>query len=307
MELMKSLRARQLRDALALLLAGVFTFAFFSSSDSSLAQGPPADKTVDTGEKCPIPPAKAIPSGLPHDFRRISDYFLLVDGKQVPSQIYQSDRPGAVLVISPALPSPVLLMADSVATVKPAAVEKKPDDLMILRPDAVLTPQGAFKYVDQEVKFSVAGHAAMLRDQPPLLGLRHTDEVTAHNPEYLSSAKAYPASRQEITALQKEGRPVIVRVYYGSWCSHCRKLVPHAVRVEQELKASKIRFEYFGVPTNFNSDPEIRKAAIQSIPTGVVYVNGTEAGRIVGDDAWKSPESTLRVILAATGTTGGGR
>ncbi len=102
---------------------------------------------------------------------------------------------------------------------------------------------------------------------------------------------------QTVAALQKEGRPVTVRVYYGSWCSHCRRLVPHAIRLEQELKGSKIHFEYFGVSPNFTADPEVRKAVIQSIPTGIVYINGNEVGRILGDQAWQSPESTLRVIL----------
>jgi thiol-disulfide isomerase/thioredoxin len=277
---MKSSRAWPLHHALALFLAGVFA--------SASAQTPPA-------------------SGLPHDLQRISDYVLLVDGKQVPAKMYQSDRPSAVLVTSSALPSPVLLMGSSASTVTPAAIEEKPGDMVTLRSDTVLTPQGAFHYTDPDIKFTVAGKPAILRVQPPMLGLRKADEVTTHNPEYLSSAKAYPVSGQEIATLQKEGRPVTVRVYYGSWCSHCRKLVPHAIRVEQELKGSKIRFDYFGVSPSFTSDPEVRKAVIQSIPTGIVYVNGNEVGRIIGDAAWRSPEATLRVILAASGATGEGR
>src|SRR3954462_13350828 len=271
---MKSSRAWQLHHVLLLLLAGVFTL---------------------------VSP-KAIPAAdLPHDLQRISDFFLLVDGKQVPSEIYQSDRPAAVLVVSPAFPSPGLLMARSAATIPAAAVERKPEGTATLRPDATLTPQGTYEYVDEQVKFSVAGHAAILRQQTPLLGLRHAGEVTAHNPEYLLSAKAYAVNIQEIAALQKETRPVTVRVYFGSWCPHCRRMVPHALRVEQELKASKIRFEYFGLPPNFGSDPEAQKAVIQSLPTGVVFIQGNEVGRLIGDEAWKSPESTLRTILAAKG------
>jgi hypothetical protein len=68
---MKSLRVWQLHYALALLMAGVFT--------SASAQTVPA-------------------SGLPHDLQRISDYVLLVAGKQVPAKMYQSDRlQGAIL------------------------------------------------------------------------------------------------------------------------------------------------------------------------------------------------------------------
>jgi len=276
---MKSSRTWPLHYTLALLIAGVF-----ASASAQMIPG----------------------AGLPHDLQRISDYVLLVDGKQVPAKMYQSDRPSAVLVTGSPLP-PVLLMGSSVVTVKPAAIEEKPGDLVSLRSDAVLTPQGKFQYTDPDIKFSVEGHAAILRVQPPMLGLRQAGEVTTHNPEYLTSAKALSVKGQEIAALQKEGRPVTVRVYYGSWCSHCRKLVPHAIRLEQELKGSKIHFEYFGVPPGFTSDPEARKAVIQSIPTGIVYVNGNEVGRILGDQAWQSPESTLRVILSASGAKGGGR
>lgn len=275
---MKSSRIWPLHHALALLLAGAFASA--------------SAQTVQ-------------PAGLPHDFQRISDYVLLVEGKEVPAKMYQSDRPGAVVVTSSALPSPVLLMGSSASTVPPAAIEEKPGDVVTLRSDAVLTPQGTFHYTDPDIKFTVAGKPTILRVQPPMLGLRQAGEVTTHNPEYLSSAKALSVNGQVIAALQKEGRPVTVRVYYGSWCSHCRKLVPHAIRLEQELKGSKIHFEYFGVPTGFSTDPEARKAVIQSIPTGIVYVNGAEAGRIVGDAAWVSPESTLRVILGAA--AGGGQ
>jgi thiol-disulfide isomerase/thioredoxin len=277
---MKSSRVWQLHYALVLLLAGVFA--------SASAQTTP-------------------PAGLPHDLQRISDYFLLVDGEQVPAKMYQSDRPSAVLVTSSALPSPVLLMGSSASTVTAAAIEEKPGDVVTLRSDAVLTPQGAFHYTDPDIKFTVAGKATILRVQPPMLGLRQAGEVTTHNPEYLSSAKVLPVNGQAIAALQKEGRPVTVRVYYGSWCSHCRRLVPHAIRLEQELKGSKIHFEYFGVSPKFTSDPEVRKAVIQSIPTGIVYVNGNEVGRILGDQAWQSPESTLRIILSASGAAGGGR
>jgi hypothetical protein len=185
---MKSLRAWPLHHVLSLLTAGVFASA---SAQTTLAPG------------------------LPHDLKRISDYVLLVEGKQVPAKMYQSDRPSAVLVTSSELPSPVLLMGSSAATVKPAAIEEKAGDMVTLRSDAVLTPQGKFQYADPDIKFSVAGQAMILRVQPPMQGLRQASEVTTHNPEYLSSAKALSVSGQEIAALQKEGRPVTVRIYYA--------------------------------------------------------------------------------------------
>jgi len=262
----------------------------------ALAQRPPAEKPAyATGDQCPLPARQA--ANLPSEFRRISDYFLVVNDQRVAAEIYQSERPGAVLVLSSALPAPALFMADSVATVNPEKLEKKPDGVVNLRPEGVLAPEGKYEYVDDEVRFTFQGRQGVLRPQPPLLGLRTLEEVTSHNPEYLTGARSYSASAPALGALRKEQRPVTVRIYYGSWCSHCRKLVPHAVKLEQELKAGKIRFEYFGVRGNFTSDPEINKIGVKSIPTGVVYVNGREVGRIVGDEAWNSLESALHGIL----------
>jgi thiol-disulfide isomerase/thioredoxin len=307
LEIMDSLRPPLFRGFLALLLPSAFALALCPPPGFAQTQGKPADQAVDAGATCPLPPPKAISwSGERYDFLHIGNFFLLVDGKREPAEFYRSDRLGAVLVVSPSLASPVLLRAESVSTVKPAALEKKTDTGVTLRPEAPPTPRGAFAEVDGEVRFALDGHQVALREQPPLLGLRKASEVTEHNPEYLGSAKIYAIDSRAITALRKEGKPVTVRIYYGSWCQHCRMLVPHLIRVEQELQGSQIRFEYFGVPEGFKSDPEIRKAGVQSIPTGVVYVNGTEVGRIVGDDSWRSPEATLRGLLAGSGTAGSG-
>ncbi len=262
---MMSLRRSSLfRGFLALLLPSAFALALCPTPGFTQAQSKPADQAVDAGATCPLPPPKAISwSGERYDFLRIGNFFLLIDGKREPAEFYRSDRLGAVLVVSPSLASPVLLRAESVSTVKPAALEKKTDTGVTLRPEAPPTPRGAFAEVDGDARFTLDGHQVTLREQPPLLGLRKASEVTEHNPEYLGSAKIYAIDSRAITALRKEGKSVTVRVYYGSWCQHCRMLVPHLIRVEQELQGSQIRFEYFGVPEGFKSDPEIRKAGVQ--------------------------------------------
>lgn len=280
----------------AILVASASVLMLSAPVRPALGQRAPAEKPAYVaGDQCPLPARQV--GKLPSEFRRIGDYFLVVNDQRVAAEIYQSERPGAVLVLSSALPAPALFMADSVAAVDSKSIEKKPDGVVNLRPEGVLAPQGKYEYVDDEVRFTFQGRQGVLRPQPPLLGLRRLEEVTSHNPEYLTGAKSYSASAPALGALRKEQRPVTVRIYYGSWCSHCRKLVPHAVKLEQELKTGKIRFEYFGVLGNFITDPEIKKIGVTSIPTGVVYVNGREVGRIVGDEAWNALESALQGIL----------
>jgi len=269
----------------------------------ALAHGSPAEKqTATAGAQCALPARE--PGGLlPSEFHKMSDFFLVVDEQRVPAEIYKSERPFSALVISPALPAPALFLADSIAAVKPEAVEKKPGGLVGLRPEGVLAQQGTYEYAGAEVHFTFQGRKGALMPVSPLLGLRRVEEVTSHNPEYLADAQSYPVSAPVVDTLRKEKRQVTVRVYYGSWCGHCRKLVPHAVKLEQNLTAGKIRFEYFGVPDSFSSDPELQKLGVTSIPTGIVSVDGRQAGRIVGDTEWSSLESALQGILKAAEST----
>ncbi len=233
------------------------------------------------------------------DFQRDGDYLLVINGKRVAAEIYRSQRAAAMLVISSSFPSPVLLMPGMGAaqTVNLMKIDKKPDGSIDLLSDAVLAPQGPIDIQDEGIRFKADGVSAALVPTPPLVGLHRVDEVTAHNPEYLPRAATYNPSAQAVASLKREQRPVVVRVFYGSWCPHCREMVPHAVKLEQLLRGSRIRFEYFGLPQNFGTDPPAVQNHIKAVPTGIVYINGKEIGRI-SNTAWTAPETTLVAILA---------
>jgi subfamily B ATP-binding cassette protein MsbA len=231
-------------------------------------------------------------------FVRDIAFALEVDGRQAPVELYKSEHAGAIVLLSTSFRSPLVLRAGVLATVDAAKVQKHPDATLDLAADAVLRRQGRFEITQDGVRFALDGHQANVRhlDQPPLLGLRRVDEVTAHNPEYLAAATSYVPNQAVLAALGREPRPVTVRVYYGSWCGHCRMLVPHAVKVEQQLRGSHIRFQYFGL-RDPATDPEAKKAGVTLIPTAVVFVGGSEAGRIVSDGDWQALEVALRGIL----------
>jgi thiol-disulfide isomerase/thioredoxin len=241
------------------------------------------------------------------DFQRNGDYVLVINGKPAPAEIYLSQRAAAMLIISSAFPSPVLLSpgSGSAATVNLMKVNKKPDGSIDLLADALLAPQGALDIDDDGIRFRADGISAALVPTPPLLGLHRVGEVTAHNPEYLPRAASYVPNPQAVAALKKEQRPVSVRIFYGSWCPHCREMVPHAIKVEQLLKGAKIHFEYFGLPPRFGSEPPVRQYDIKAVPTGIVTLNGKEIGRIT-DSAWNSPETTLVAILSGKAPPGNG-
>ncbi|HEX4965935.1 MAG TPA: thioredoxin family protein [Thermoanaerobaculia bacterium] len=231
-------------------------------------------------------------------FQPTGEYSLLVDGKPVSAEIYQNDRLPAMLIISSSFPSPVLLTprAGTAETVNLMKVAKQKDGSVDLLADAMLAPLGKFQTEGENVLFTYQAKRASLNPRPALLGLKTNADLKGYLPEYVRGAKGYTPNAAAIADLKKRSTPVTVRVYFGSWCPHCRQHVPMLLKVEDEVQNPKIKFEYFGLPRDFK-DPEVTRVGIKAVPTGVVYVNGKEAGRITGD-GWGSPEVLLNKIIA---------
>jgi len=252
--------------------------------------------------------------GVPSDsvlrgFQPTGDYALLVDGIPVPkAEIYQNDKIPAILVLTSALSSPVLLTprAGSVETVNIMKVAKQKDGSVDLLADAVLAPLGQFQMAGDNVKFAYEGRKVSLNPKPPLTGLHKGEELKVHSPEYARGASNYQPDGAAIAALKREPNPVTVRVFFGSWCPHCRQHVPSMLKVEDQLKGSKVKFEYFGLPRPPDAwqDPEAKKQKVGGVPTGIVYMNGKEVGRITGT-GWEAPEVLLNKIVNGAPAKGG--
>jgi thiol-disulfide isomerase/thioredoxin len=251
-------------------------------------------------------PALALPAlGQPpvdvvlKDFARTGEYLLMVNGKPAPAyEIYKNDTLPAYLILSPALPSAVLLTPRTMAVeaVPPAKVVRQKDGTVGLAADADLKPQGQFKLEGDKVVFTSDGRKGSLGPNPPLLGLQKAPALKNHSPEYVVSARGYKPNAQMLAALKKRAKPVKVKVFFGSWCPHCREHLPYLMRVEEELKGAPIQFEYYGLPQRFSNDPEAKKYRVDGVPTGIVFVDGKEVGRISRAD-WESPETRLNSIL----------
>jgi len=244
------------------------------------------------------------------DFKPNGDYVLVVDGKEAPNaEIYFSERVPAFLVLSSRLSAPVLLSVrnQTAETVQLMKVAKQPDGTVSLLADAVLAPQGQITVLGEEgVSFTVDKHPVQLRSKPPLLGFHAAADLKAYSPPiYVTGAKNYRPDGQVIATLKRSPTSVTVRVFFGSWCPHCQHYVPQILRVEDELKGSKIKFEYFGLPKSGMANvPEAKKFGVNGVPTGIVLINGKEAGRLT-NSAWNSPETSLATIL--NGATANGR
>ena len=245
--------------------------------------------------------AQATPSdSVLRGFQRSGIRVLVVNGQEDKrAEIYLNENIPAYLILPSAL-SPILLTprAGKIETVSLAKVVRQKDGSVDLLADAVLTPQGGFKVEGDKVTFTSEGKPAVLAPNPPLLGLKTSADLKAHQPEYARKAQAYTPDPAALQALKKIARPVNVRVFFGSWCPFCREHVPLLLKVEDQLGPSKIHFEYYGMPHDFD-DIEVKRLNIKTVPTAVLTVGGREIGRMEAAD-WDVPEASLVKLLAAS-------
>ena len=207
--------------------------------------------------------------------------------------------------MAPELAAPVLiqLREAKVETVDLMKVSRNGDGSIDLLADAMLAPQGAFQVNNDRtgIIFSVDGQGAELKEKPPLIGLQEIAALEEHSPEYRRTAEAYTPSNPIVASLKEQSADVRVRVFFGSWCSACKQMVPRIIKVAEQLNGSKIDFEFYGLPIGISGDPEAKKLGITGVPTGVIFRGDEEIGRISGA-GWKVPELAINSTLAKAGS-----
>ena len=239
-------------------------------------------------------------------FQIVGDFIVEIDGKEWPrAEVYQSDRARAYLILAASLPAPVMVevATQQVTALNLMKVAKQPDGSVDLLPDAKLAPQGGFTVAGQEVSFRAQGRAVRLKSRPWLLGRQTTQEMLDHNPEYIRRAKAYVPMAAVVQQLEAVRSEVEVKVFFGTWCPHCKEHVPLVLRLAQELAGSKVKFAYYGLPSPFKDEPEATKWNVTGVPTAIVLVGGKEIGR-VPTAGWAHPEAAILTTLSNAGLAG---
>lgn len=236
------------------------------------------------------------------DFRPSGDFLFELGGSEVDgAEIYRSERSGAYLILAPALKSPLLIntRGGTVETVSLLKVARRDNGAIDLLADASFDSMGQFQVGAQELTFQVKGQAAKLKPKPPLLGFQTAASLVDYNPSYGFKSKSYAPDATSLRALAAQGKDVKVRVYFGTWCPVCSRLVPKVMRVAEELEGSKLSFEYYGLPRQMADDPVTDEQKLNGVPTAVVFVGEKEVGRLGGREL-NLPESSLQKILAGS-------
>lgn len=242
--------------------------------------------------------AQPTPDPLFRDFVPTGAYTVAIDGKKAAAEVYESERARAVLVMSSELDSPVIINLRSrrVESVGFMSLARRDDGSIDLLADAEIAPIGSFAIADEGVSFAVRGKEVNLTARQSLTGRQKAAGLTEYDPSYARGAEAYEPSKALVTQLRQQAAPVRVQVFFNSKCAICKQTVPRIIKLERTLAGSKIAFDYYGVPDSYSGDAEMEKKDIHGVPTGIVYVNGKEVGRIVGAE-WRMPELALKNLL----------
>lgn len=151
------------------------------------------------------------------------------------------------------------------------------------------------------VRAAAAGRASS--DPPVLTGRLERRQVLGISPAWKEGYRDYepdPAAVARIRAAEgKVHGDLSVEVVMGSWCSDSRREVPRFIKLERILGGARLPAVFIAVdrgkeiPAGASRASDLR---VEKVPTFVVYVGKTEAGRIV-EEPEVSVESDLAGIL----------
>lgn len=246
--------------------------------------------------------SQTAPGGTLTDFQPVTYRFEVAGRPLADAEVYQSRSTGSMLILASDLEAPVLirLREGRVETVNMMKVDKKPDGSVTLLQDPTLASLGSYRLTSDRtgVGFDLNGQEAVLKEKPHLLGNQKLEGMQAYSLEYVRGAAAYTPSNPVVAKLREQPEEVKVLVFFGSWCAACKQMVPRIMKIDEQLDGSKVQFDYYGLPQGrgFSADTKASSMGISSVPTGVVFLDGKEVGRISGN-GWKIPELAINNVL----------
>lgn len=228
------------------------------------------------------------------------DYVLEIEGEpELGAEVFFSSAAGEYLLLSSKFPAPVLISARSqrVDTLNMLKVAKGTDGHVTVFPGVPLASQGGFQVVNGEAHFNVEGKSAALKQRPPVVGDHDSAQLRTVKPDYGALADTYAPSEPILRQLRGESRQVRLQVFFGTWCPFCGQMVPRIMKVAEQLATSNMQVVFHGLPRQIHDDPAAVQNDIETVPTGILYIDGREVGRISGQQ-WKVPELAINRIIS---------
>jgi thiol-disulfide isomerase/thioredoxin len=146
----------------------------------------------------------------------------------------------------------------------------------------------------------VALTAAFAASSPPdeLTGSVTRSQILAAAPDWEPNLAAYQPKTDALDALKKVSEPVLIEIYFATWCSDSKAHVPALFKVLDLADNPLLQAAYTAMPRAKAERSRFIPAdrAIDKLPTFVVFRDGKEMGRIVETPA-HSVEEDLAALL----------
>lgn len=255
------------------------------------AQAPPAAPAA------PAAAAIAEPAWFPW-----YDWALEVDGKPAMEAMFFREKNGRRLIISvPGLSRSVLIntAGQHVYPLDAGLVTIGAEgESAELAADAESRATGStYTTAGNEVVFYLGSNRLKITPKEPLEGQATREEIFAHTPLYAKGMKSYVPEAAEISYLRSFKEPVEIEVFFGTWCPHCKILVPKFMKALELAANPSLKVRYIGVPKTFNTYGPASSRGVQGIPTFIFAHAGKEFGRIPGEPASGTIEHAMAEIL----------
>ena len=234
------------------------------------------------------------------------DFALEVDGKPSPDAcFYQEQNSRRILVNAPEVSKVCIINQEGqrVLAVDRARVKFEADgDAARLSPGAEKdAPTSTFSMDSTSrsggVVFYVGSNRLKIVPKQPLVGPTGAEEIKRHSPIYKKGIEAYKPDPAEVSYLRSYRNDVQIEVFFGTWCPHCKVLVPQFMKSIEAATNPGLKVSYHGVPLNFGSYEPSRTNKVTGIPTFIFWKGGKEVGRIPGEPTNGTIEHAVAEIL----------
>jgi len=177
--------------------------------------------------------------------------------------------------------------------VLPASAVRYEDDLPV--PDLSAATPGAGILKDQdEISFFAGDHEWKVQSDPPLVGPITNEQFTKAKPEYFYRAAKYTPDPTAVKALQSVSAETRIVVFFGTWCTYCKKWIPRLIGSLEQAGNDRLKMEYVGVSEDqLEPEDQLKLYHVNATPSVVVMRGGKEIGRIV-----EHPEVSMEADLA---------
>lgn len=229
------------------------------------------------------------------------DFALEVDGKPSPDAcFYQESQSRRILINAPDLSKVCILNQEGkqVTAIDRGKVKfDSGSDQARLLPGADGGPASPYTIDQSSVVFYVGSNRLKIMAKQPLIGPATPDNIVRHSPLYRKGIQEYVPAPADLAYLKGYQTPIEIEVFFGTWCPHCKVLVPKFMKTMEQAANQKLAVSYHGVPTGFDKYEPARSNGVVGIPTFIFWKDGKEVARIPGDPGNDTIEHAVAEIL----------